>query len=75
MGDLIRLADHTETWKRVFELHGASASLQVFVDRSTGDVDIVQVNDEGESITSHLSSPDVESLLSCMNQNQRKNKR
>ena len=62
MGDVIRFDDFTQTWKKLFIEEGERTSLYVHRDAVTHEVVIVQVNDEGESISTSMSQSTAEEL-------------
>ena len=66
MGQLIRLSDHFANWKQVFSHDGENATVQVYVNDATGEVEIVQMNDEGESWRTCLSTVDSVALVESL---------
>ena len=67
MGDVINLAAYVDGWKLLFEKDDGCSVLQVFVNVCSGDVEVVQVTDEGESIRSCLTPYDLGRLMSSIN--------
>ena len=66
MGQLIRLSDHLANWKQVFAHDGESATVQLYVNDLTGEVEIVQMNDEGESWRTCLSTTDSVAMVEAL---------
>lgn len=66
VGDVIRLEDYKYPWHEVLSVDGPSSTLHVYVDDRTGDVEIVQMNDDGESIRTVLCSVDVDGLITAL---------
>ncbi len=64
MGDLIRLADHIYPWKQVYAIDSANSTLQIYMNEGTGELEVVQMNDEGEAIRTCLSTCDSITLAS-----------
>lgn len=62
MGEVIRFSDHLYKWKQVFAIDAENATLQVYVNEGTGEVEVVQMNDDGKSIRTCLSTVDSVSL-------------
>ena len=62
MGDVIRLADHMYPWKELFKVDSESSTLQVYVNTGTGELEVVQMNDDGEAIRTCLSTVDSVAL-------------
>jgi hypothetical protein len=58
---------HTDLeWHEIFRLDGKRTSLALFEETATGTLDIVQTNDEGESITTRLESGFVTELITSL---------
>jgi len=53
-------------WHEIFRLDGKRTSLAIFEETTTGTLDVVQTNDEGESITTRLESGFVTELISSL---------
>lgn len=64
MADIIQLNSFRFPWRETLTVDGESSTLQVYVNQRTGEVEIVQMNDEGESIRTTLD-PDDAALLSA----------
>ena len=62
MGELIRLSDRIYPWKEVFKVETELTTLQVYMNTGTGELEVVQMNDEGEAIRTCLSTVDSVSL-------------
>lgn len=53
MSNVIQLNEYRfggDSWEEVFATDGPNSTLQVYVNKSTGEVDIVQMNDDNEAI-------------------------
>lgn len=66
MGDLIQLNDFRPKWKKALTLTKNGVTLHVYVDLDTGQVDLVQVNEEGEALRTELSLDDSVLLRACL---------
>jgi len=67
MGKLIYLDDHRRPpYKEVLSVTRGLSHLQAFVNTATGELEIVQSNDEGEAITTLLTADDLTNLLSAL---------
>lgn len=66
MGDVIKLDSFKQPWREVLALDSESSSLQVYVNDRTGDVEIVQMNDDGKAIRTQLSRADVALLYTAL---------
>lgn len=62
MGDLIRLKDYRYPWREVITVDGNASTLQVYKNTQSGEVDVVQMNDDGETIRTVLTPADAELL-------------
>ncbi len=62
MGDIIRLADHLYPWKQIFACEGECSTLQVYVNEGTGELEVVQMNDDNEAIRTCLTTVDSVAL-------------
>lgn len=60
MGELIVLDDYRQQWREALKVHTDASTLSLFVNARTGEAEIVQTNDEGESISTSISSDIVE---------------
>lgn len=56
MGELIVLDDYRQQWRKALQVHTDASTLSLFVNDRTGEAEIVQINDEGESISTSISS-------------------
>lgn len=72
MGTLIRIADHIYPWKLAFASDAEHSTLQVYVNDRTGEIEIVQMNDEGEAIRTCLSVIDSANLSEAVLRAQQK---
>jgi hypothetical protein len=66
MGELINLADHRYPWKEIYSMDSDASTVQVHANRSTGEIDIVQMNDDDKVIRSTLSRTDVTNLVRAL---------
>ncbi len=66
MGELIKLDDFRYPWKEVMTLDSESSTLQVYVNESTGEAEIVQMNDDGEAIRTQLTAVDAQLLAAAL---------
>lgn len=62
MGKLIKLGDYMYKWKQIASFDGSNSTLQIYMNTSSGEIEIVQMNDEGEAIRTCLSTVDSVSL-------------
>jgi hypothetical protein len=60
MGKVIKIADYMNQWKLVFSQDNGTNVLQVYMDERTGELEVCQMNDDGEVIRSVL--PMVQSV-------------
>lgn len=60
MGELIVLDDYRQQWREALKVHTDTSTLSLFVNARTGEAEVVQTNDEGESISTLISSDIVE---------------
>lgn len=67
MGDVIRLTDYLDgEWKEVLALDGDNSTLQVYVNKKTGQAEVVQMNDDNEAIRTVLNPIDVQLLQAAL---------
>lgn len=66
MGDVINMFDSLYTWKEVFFVDSPCTTLRVYVDSRTGAGEIVQMNDEGETVRTPLRKDDVLLLMAAL---------
>ena len=67
MGTVIQLRDYlNDGWKEVFATDGPNSSLQVYVNKRTGEAEIVQMNDDNECIRTPLNPEDALILVSTL---------
>jgi hypothetical protein len=66
MGTVINLRDYQDEWKEVFATDGPNSTLQVYVNKRTGAAEVVQQNDDGETIRTPLDFADTVMLLSTV---------
>lgn len=65
MGDLIQLFDVRSEWKEIFKHEDDYASLHVYVDERTGDVEIFQLTDDKSNRTV-LPAPAARLLIDAL---------
>lgn len=54
-------------WNELYKHEGKRSTLYLYENTRTGEVDLVQVNDDGESITSRLDPSSVTSMIKALN--------
>lgn len=59
MGEVINLRDYQNPWKEVLTVDDEASTLQVYVNRQTGEAEVVQMNDDGEAIRTQLDPVDA----------------
>lgn len=58
-GNVVYLADRRDSgWRSVFAVDGESSTMYVYVNDISGEVEVVQMNDEGEAIRTTLDATD-----------------
>lgn len=62
MGELIVLDRYRQPWRLVLKVDTPDSTIQVYVHDSTGEVEFVQHNDEGEAIRTVISRSDFADL-------------
>lgn len=63
--NVISLDDYF-TWSEIFSHDGENSGIQLFANDHTGEVEIVQVNNEGEACRICISTPDVDLLIEAL---------
>ena len=69
MGEVINLDLFRAPWKEVLstdDCNGGPSTLQVYVNQNTGQIEIVQMNDDYDAIRTTLSSTDVSFLFEVL---------
>lgn len=69
MGEVINLDLFRAPWKEVLstdDCNGGPSTLQVYANENTGQVEIVQMNDDYEAIRTTLSASDVSYLAEVL---------
>jgi hypothetical protein len=69
MGEVINLDLFRAPWKEVLstdDCNGGPSTLQVYVNQRTGQVEVVQMNDDYEAIRTTLSASDVSYLAEVL---------
>lgn len=67
--NVIQLADYRfggDDWKEVYSTDGQNSTLQVFVNKKTGEAEVVQMNDDNEAIRTYLSARDLYNLVDVL---------
>jgi hypothetical protein len=57
--NVIELSTITRPWKEIFQAFSNDVSCQVYADKRAQEIDIVLINDDGESLTASLSKEDT----------------
>lgn len=58
MGTVIWLSDRREAWYELFKVDRPGSTLQVYANRATGELEIIQMNDDGEMIRTCMDADD-----------------
>lgn len=66
MGKVVRISDFINKWNEVFVHDGEHSTLQVYRNDGTGELEIVQMNNEGEAIRTCLSTVDSACLIEAI---------
>lgn len=66
MGEVIQLDAFRYPWRELVTLDGSASTLQVYVNTQTGEVEIVQMNDEGELMRTVIASDDAALLAAAL---------
>jgi len=66
--NLIRLCDYIYKWKQIFAVDSTSSTIQFHINEGTGELEICQMNDEGEAIRTCLSTVDSVCLSEALKQ-------
>ena len=67
MSNVIQLSDYRDDgWKEVFTTDGPSSTLQVYLNGKTGEAEVVQQNDDNETIRTPLSAIDAQLLVNAL---------
>lgn len=66
MGDVIRLSDYQYPWREIFTFDGESSTTRVYVNTGSLEIEINQINDEGEVISSCMSPVDAACLYESL---------
>lgn len=72
MGELIKLSDYVNPWKEVLTIDGECSTLQIYVNQLTGEAEVVQMNDDGETIRTLLNKVDALLLAGTLAYKERK---
>ncbi len=66
MKNVTYISDHIGTWHERLRHYDPvnGTTLNVYVNDLTKEIDVIQTNDEGESITTHLSAESFDVLFS-----------
>ncbi len=60
------LANYKVTWKKIFSSSDSNSTVEVFTNDKTGDIDIVQLNDDGKSIRTSLDPESAALFLAAL---------
>jgi hypothetical protein len=66
MGDVIQLDEFKFPWKEVFTLDGMASTLQIYANERTGEIEVVQMNDDNEVIRTPISAGDTYQLVDVL---------
>lgn len=55
-----------DEWVMIFEAENTFSTCQVFLNEATSEMDLIQIDDEGESMTTHLSEHQVRALREAL---------
>lgn len=66
MCKVINISDWRQTWREAVTLDSEHSTIQAYVNDATGEVEIVQMNDDGEVIRTTLTKVDALLLASAM---------
>lgn len=66
MGTVIQLDKYRDDWHEAFTADGHSSTLRVYVNKHTGELEVVQMNDEGEAIRTVFNRSDTLSMLAAI---------
>jgi len=64
--NVVWLRDYRNEWKEVFTTDGPDSTLQVYVNRRTGEAEIVQQNDDNETIRTTIDIADAQLLIAAL---------
>ena len=74
MGEVINLEDYKYPWKEVLTLDSDASTLQVYFNEYTNQAEIVQMNDDGDTIRNVLNQEDAVLLSAALVQKAKKAK-
>lgn len=60
--NVIQISNFFNSWKEVCAFDAETSTLQFYVNKRTGEIEVVQMNDDGEVIRTQLSSHDSDIL-------------
>jgi hypothetical protein len=64
MSNVIQLSEYQrEPWEEVFSFDGPNSTLQVYANQKTGEIEVVQMNDDNEAIRTVISGLNVDHLI------------
>ena len=66
MGDVIQLDDYRYPWREVSAVDGTASTLRVYHNASTGELDVVQMNDDDESVRTIVPANEARELLRAL---------
>ena len=72
MGEVISMQDFRNPWKEVLTIDNDGSTLQIYLNERTGEAEVVQMNDDGETIRTQLSETDAILLSAAIAMKSRK---
>lgn len=66
MGDVVRMSDFVYPWKEILTVDNECNTCHVYLNTGTGEIEIVQINDDGESIRTQFDTVETASLVSAI---------
>lgn len=70
MSNVINMHDYVDPWKELASFDNGDTTLQVFQNAVSGELELVQVNGEGEAIRTELSPVDAKLLAAVLSNRQ-----
>lgn len=75
MGVVIKLSDYRFPWREILKIDSTYSTMIVYVNDQTQETEIVQFNDDYESIRTQLSATDASLLAAALTMIQKKQER
>lgn len=66
MGEVIDIRAYRDEWQEVFTTDGPNSTLQVYVNKRTGEAEVVQQDKDGDTIRTPMDFQDTVMLLSTV---------